>query len=432
MNGAGRAAPPDIRGGLRTGPRRNPDEPRPGGPRWHGPRRRRHHVAHRRRRPRAPRGRRGPSSRSRAPASRARRCCWSTPWRASRRGLPVPESPRGPRSGASRRRAAPAGARSADRRHSRYQVDGSPSRLLHEAAGARRRRGRRGRLAPGRRRARADRRRRGRAAARHALPGRDRAARIRVDHALSRIGVAFDGGPESDHALAVAIAIAGRTGRLGARVHGRGAALGADLPRRARWSRPPTNAAARRPPRRRLTVRSWRSQRDIGAPPSRARTAEQTLAGVSELDLIVCGSRGYGALHAVAGGSVARALAHRAACPLIVPRSRVARSRAGARRAVDRRPRSARQRPRRAERRARDTGRGAGPPPSGRATRGAPRRPPRLRGSGPPLEEQRGAAREQEACSCGRYGCTGTEAPPTPRRCPPRRRQPAGRSGHRA
>jgi len=46
------------------------------------------------------------------------------------------------------------------------------------------------------------------------------------------------------------------------------------------------------------------------------------LAGVShELDLLVCGSRGYGALRSVAAGGVSRGLAHEAACPLLfVPR----------------------------------------------------------------------------------------------------------------
>jgi nucleotide-binding universal stress UspA family protein len=47
-----------------------------------------------------------------------------------------------------------------------------------------------------------------------------------------------------------------------------------------------------------------------------------TLAGVSsELDLLVCGSRGYGALRSVGVGSVSRGLAHEAGCPLLlVPR----------------------------------------------------------------------------------------------------------------
>jgi nucleotide-binding universal stress UspA family protein len=43
------------------------------------------------------------------------------------------------------------------------------------------------------------------------------------------------------------------------------------------------------------------------------------LAGAStELDLLVCGSRGYGSTRQVLAGSVARGLAHHAACPLLV------------------------------------------------------------------------------------------------------------------
>ena len=42
----------------------------------------------------------------------------------------------------------------------------------------------------------------------------------------------------------------------------------------------------------------------------------------------MCGSRGYGSLHTVASGSVARGLAHRAACPLLVtPRSQTTETR---------------------------------------------------------------------------------------------------------
>jgi nucleotide-binding universal stress UspA family protein len=37
-----------------------------------------------------------------------------------------------------------------------------------------------------------------------------------------------------------------------------------------------------------------------------------------ELDLLVCGSRGYGPVRAVMLGSVSRVLAHSARCPLLV------------------------------------------------------------------------------------------------------------------
>lgn len=48
-------------------------------------------------------------------------------------------------------------------------------------------------------------------------------------------------------------------------------------------------------------------------------TPVQALTDVSAtLDLLVCGSRGYGALRSVIVGGVSRGLAHRAACPLLV------------------------------------------------------------------------------------------------------------------
>jgi nucleotide-binding universal stress UspA family protein len=51
-------------------------------------------------------------------------------------------------------------------------------------------------------------------------------------------------------------------------------------------------------------------------------TVLHTLAEASRsLDLLVCGSRGYGALHSALAGGVSRGLAHMAACPLLlVPR----------------------------------------------------------------------------------------------------------------
>ena len=43
------------------------------------------------------------------------------------------------------------------------------------------------------------------------------------------------------------------------------------------------------------------------------------LAAISaRLDLLVCGSRGYGAIRSVMAGGVSRGLAHEAACPLLV------------------------------------------------------------------------------------------------------------------
>jgi nucleotide-binding universal stress UspA family protein len=50
-----------------------------------------------------------------------------------------------------------------------------------------------------------------------------------------------------------------------------------------------------------------------------------TLAEASEsLDLLVCGSRGYGRLHSALAGGVSRGLAHASACPLLLVTRRVA------------------------------------------------------------------------------------------------------------
>ena len=56
------------------------------------------------------------------------------------------------------------------------------------------------------------------------------------------------------------------------------------------------------------------------------------LAAASErFDLLVCGSRGYGALRSVLAGGVSRGLAHTARCPLlVVPRAHVAPAAAAA------------------------------------------------------------------------------------------------------
>lgn len=151
------------------------------------------------------------------------------------------------------------------------------------------------------------------------------------DHALSRIGVAFDGGPESDQALAVAIAIAGRTG----------GSVRAYTVVEPSWEpiyiAPGTVVSPAYERRRDEAAQAAADRALMAIPADIGGTAEivhgplsSTLAELSsELDLIVCGSRGYGALHAVAGGSVARSLAHRAACPLIVvPRALTAGARA--------------------------------------------------------------------------------------------------------
>jgi len=141
---------------------------------------------------------------------------------------------------------------------------------------------------------------------------------------LRRIGVAFDGTPESDEALAAAVGLAERTdGSLHSYTvfepidwTGAYAVPG--------WVPSPAYEES-------LSERtqSTAEQALVAVPKGMLASAEvlhgrvvPALAGVSnELDLLVCGSRGYGALRSVGAGGVSRGLAHEAACPLLfVPR----------------------------------------------------------------------------------------------------------------
>jgi nucleotide-binding universal stress UspA family protein len=139
--------------------------------------------------------------------------------------------------------------------------------------------------------------------------------------ALERIGIAFDGSPESHAALEAAIAIALRTGGF---VHSFTVLEPLD------WSpsltRPGLMPPAEFDQARRESAQTT-AEHPLEAIPEGLRGASEVLHGSvvdalsavsSELDVLVCGSRGYGALRRVMAGSVARGLAHRAECPLIV------------------------------------------------------------------------------------------------------------------
>lgn len=147
---------------------------------------------------------------------------------------------------------------------------------------------------------------------------RDYAARA---GALQKFGVAFDGTPESRVALDAGIGLAGRAGGS---VHAftvlqppewapsyawPGPYPSHELEEtRERWAQSTAEAALEAIPDGLLGVSEV-----IRGP------VRQSLAGVSaELDLLACGSRGYGTVRQVAAGSVARGLAHEAACPLLV------------------------------------------------------------------------------------------------------------------
>jgi nucleotide-binding universal stress UspA family protein len=132
--------------------------------------------------------------------------------------------------------------------------------------------------------------------------------RTQVDRPLRRIGVAFDGSPESRAALDAAAAVA--------------ATFGARL----RVMRVLEDAAAVADTRR--VVRAAREALEeaiVGLPADAVLLAGDPALGLADesrrLDLLVAGSRGYGPLSAVLLGGVTGRLAREAACPLvIVPR----------------------------------------------------------------------------------------------------------------
>ena len=142
------------------------------------------------------------------------------------------------------------------------------------------------------------------------------------DAGIRRIGVAFVDGPEGADALAVA---GGLAARADARVQtftvlepvaGRGSAV------------PSPDVEQRRHDRVEAMLEKVRA--DVPAAVLEAthvlegRAADELAAVSAELDLLICGSRGYGPVRSMLLGSVSWELAHTAACPLLViPRAPV-------------------------------------------------------------------------------------------------------------
>ena len=142
--------------------------------------------------------------------------------------------------------------------------------------------------------------------------------------AIATIGVAYDASPESENALTAAVGIALETG----------AAI-----RVLTVLEPPHLMPLYGSPgfmtmpdyeQRRREAAQATTDRALGSIPHGVSATAAVIDGAvvealatssTEFDLLVCGSRGYGPVHAVASGSVARGLSHRAPCPLvIVPR----------------------------------------------------------------------------------------------------------------
>ncbi len=142
--------------------------------------------------------------------------------------------------------------------------------------------------------------------------------------AIATIGVAYDASHESQNALTAAVGIALETG-ASIRV-----ITVLEPPHLMPLYGSPGFLTFPDYEQRRRDAAQETADRALGSiPHGVSATAEVNEGGVvqvlatswTELDLLLCGSRGYGPLHAVAGGSVARGLSHRAACPLvIVPR----------------------------------------------------------------------------------------------------------------
>jgi nucleotide-binding universal stress UspA family protein len=144
--------------------------------------------------------------------------------------------------------------------------------------------------------------------------------RGRAPRALKLVGVAYDGGPEADEALDFAIRLAAASGaglRLWFVVEPTGAG-GASAERYAELTR---------------YFHDWGEKRlalGLDRVPDGIVTGSEVLEGdpaaaiceaAADVDLLVCGSRGYGALRRVLAGSTARRLLDGAPCPVvIVPR----------------------------------------------------------------------------------------------------------------
>ena len=138
---------------------------------------------------------------------------------------------------------------------------------------------------------------------------------------ITRIGVAYDGSEEARVALSVAQRLAERAG-------GSVRVLTVMEPAEsagAIWPGP--NWAATLDPERIRRIARDRLDEAMNALPAAARgggevlhgkPAEQLAEAGAGLDLLVCGSRGYGPARAILLGSVSHALAHRSRCPLLV------------------------------------------------------------------------------------------------------------------
>jgi nucleotide-binding universal stress UspA family protein len=160
-------------------------------------------------------------------------------------------------------------------------------------------------------------------------------------HGFERIAVAYDGSAESREALDAAAALVLLSG-------GRATIQSYTVLEPFTWVAGIAGMGASAPvdfePLRRSRAEEIAAEVDAIVPEGISVESEvvegdaaDVLAGVSEgVDLLVCGSRGYGPMRSVVVGGVAHALVNRAACPvLVLPRQPSPGRRLGHRRAAD-------------------------------------------------------------------------------------------------
>jgi nucleotide-binding universal stress UspA family protein len=141
-----------------------------------------------------------------------------------------------------------------------------------------------------------------------------------------RIGVAYDGKAESRAALETAIRLAGRGGASVSAYMVDEPLVIANPPADSVWAGlSDVVADLHAEAEQRLSAaREHVPEAVRGSCELLTGRPDEVLAGVSEeLDLLVCGSRGYGPVRAVLLGGVSSSLARRSRCPLlVVPRAR--------------------------------------------------------------------------------------------------------------
>ncbi len=137
---------------------------------------------------------------------------------------------------------------------------------------------------------------------------------------LRRIGVGFDDTPEAHNALAVASALAGRTGGT-LNIVWAAHLVARTLPFAfAGYLEPNYFETVRREVEGRLDCAAdqVRGELPVRTELANGDTVDALVDRSAHLDLLVLGSRGYGPLKRVLTGSVSRAVVNRARCPILV------------------------------------------------------------------------------------------------------------------